>query len=425
MNKIWMVVRREYRESVRKKSFWIGTLAFPLAIALLLLISVAAQVVNPATQKRIAVVDRHGGLFEPLQSGLAEHLLGADEAEYVLESVPPAADAAEQQRALEARVLRDELYGILSASADLDSEDAFRLYRKNVGDEDTFDELRQALHDAVVGQRLESSHLELERQQLDALVAPVALGGYQITAGGESKRKGFGEAFIGPYLFVMVLYFTLYFYGYATLRGILQEKSNRVMEVLLGSLSPDQLMTGKIIGIGLVGLTQVGIYALAAGVARLVALTFVGGGDLEALLDAVSPGILLFFVLFFILGYVMFTSMFAMVGAVCNTEQDAQSLQAPLILLLMLPMLLSFFFVKHPDSTAAAVVSLIPFFTPMVMYMRISTLTPPAWQIALSIALMLGTTYLLFRGAAKVFRVGTLMYGKKPTVREIWRWARG
>jgi len=121
----------------------------------------------------------------------------------------------------------------------------------------------------------------------------------------------------------------------------------------------------------------------------------------------------------------MYTSLFAMVGAVCNSEQEAQSLQAPLIIMLMLPMMLTFFFVRHPDSPAAVAASLFPFFTPMVMYMRISTLTPPAWQIALSIVLMIGTTYLLFRAAAKVFRIGTLMYGKRPTLPEIWRWARG
>lgn len=422
MNKILMVVRREYRQSVRTKSFWIGTAVFPLAMVLLLGISVAAQVINPATQKRIAVIDRHGGLFGPLQSRLAEHTLKDEQPEYVLQRVDPAGDADEQQRLLEGRVLEDELYGILSLPAQLDGDGDFRIYRKNVGDDDAHEELRAALRDAVVGLRLESSELGLDREALDALVAPVALDSFQVTAAGESRKKGFEETFIGTYLFVMLLYFTLYFWGYATLRGILQEKSNRVMEVLLGSLSPDQLMTGKIVGIGLVGLTQVGIYALAGGGLRLALLARFE--DMGALLDAVSPSKLAFFVLFFVLGYIMYTSLFAMVGAVCNTEQDAQSLQAPLIVMLMLPMLLTFFFVKHPDSTAAVAASLFPFFTPMVMYMRISTLTPPAWQIALSILIMIGTTYLLFRAAAKVFRIGTLMYGKKPTVGEIWRWAR-
>ena len=108
----------------------------------------------------------------------------------------------------------------------------------------------------------------------------------------------------------------------------------------------------------------------------------------------------------------------------CNTEQDAQNLNLPLMMTLMIPYLLTFFFVRHPDSTAAVVASLFPPFTPMVMFMRISVLTPPWWQIALSMVLMLASIYVLLRAAAKVFRIGTLMYGKRPTIPEIWRWAR-
>jgi ABC-2 type transport system permease protein len=129
-------------------------------------------------------------------------------------------------------------------------------------------------------------------------------------------------------------------------------------------------------------------------------------------------------VVFYVLGYFMYTAMFAAIGAVCNTEQEAQNLQTPVVMCLVIPMLLTFFFVNSPDSTVAVVVSLIPIFTPMVMYMRISVLTPPAWQIALSIGLMLGMIWLLFKAAAKVFRIGVLMYGKRPTIPEIFRWAR-
>jgi ABC-2 type transport system permease protein len=133
---------------------------------------------------------------------------------------------------------------------------------------------------------------------------------------------------------------------------------------------------------------------------------------------------MIWFLVFFVLGYFMYTALFAAVGAVCNSEQEAQNLQSPVIMCLVIPMVATFFFVTQPDSTLARVVSLIPLFTPMVMVMRINTLTPPLWEILLSIVLTLGFTWLLFRGVAKIFRIGILMYGKRPTVPEILRWAR-
>ena len=141
-------------------------------------------------------------------------------------------------------------------------------------------------------------------------------------------------------------------------------------------------------------------------------------------LSAFTPGKMVFFLVFFVLGYFMYTALFACIGAVCNSEQEAQNLQSPIQMCLMLPMMATIFFVGQPDSTIAVIVSLIPIFTPMVMFMRICVQTPPAWQIALSIVLTLGATWILFRGAAKIFRIGILMYGKRPTIPEILRWAR-
>jgi ABC-2 type transport system permease protein len=148
------------------------------------------------------------------------------------------------------------------------------------------------------------------------------------------------------------------------------------------------------------------------------------GGDLSAVLDSFSPLTLAYFVLFFLLGYFLFVALFAAIGAVCNTEQEAQNLQGGVSMCLVIPMLSTFFFINHPDSTLAIVASLIPIVTPMLMYMRISVLTPPFWQIALSVVLTSLTIWFLMRGVAKIFRIGILMYGKKPTVPEILRWAR-
>ena len=178
--------------------------------------------------------------------------------------------------------------------------------------------LQRALRDAVIGLRLERSNLSLERDRLEKLLAPVELESFQVAAAGQAKKKGFDEAYFGTFAFVMILYVALLLYGVAVMRGILEEKSSRIMEVLLGSLSPDQLMTGKILGIGLVGLTQMAIYAATAGLARIYIAASPMAGDWSGAVDAVSPVKMLYFLVYFILGYFLYTSLFAAVGAVCT-----------------------------------------------------------------------------------------------------------
>jgi ABC-2 type transport system permease protein len=425
MRKVWAVIRREYRDRIRKKSFWIGTLIFPLLMGLLIFGQFGLMKLKTGEQRRLAVIDATGELGQPIRTGLEEHQLGDGRPEYLVELVDPRGNLERARREVEPRVASGELYGVLAIGEELQAGDNFRFYGRNVGDMMAVETIERELRDAVVGLRLARSDLGIERDQLDGIMAPVRFETFQVSKGGETKRKGFIEAYFGTFAFVMILYMALLLYGVAVMRGILEEKSNRIMEVLLGSLSPSQLMTGKIVGIGLVGLTQMAVYAVTAGALRVYVMAQRIDAEWTSALDAFSLVRMAYFMVFFLLGYFMYTALFASVGAVCNSEQEAQNLQGPLIMCLVIPMVTTFFFVANPDSTIAVVVSLIPLFTPMVMFMRISVLTPPFWQIVLSVAIMLVTIWLFFRGAARVFRIGILMYGKRPSLPEIWRWARG
>ncbi len=169
----------------------------------------------------------------------------------------------------------------------------------------------------------------------------------------------------------MLLYMSLLIYGIAVMRGILEEKSNRVMEVLLGPLTPGQLMTGKILGIGLVGLTQMVIYMLIPGAVRLYVTMASVQADWTSVLDNFSPLKMTYLIIFFLIGYFIYVALFAAIGAVCNTEQETQNLQGPVTMCLLIPMVATLFFVNNPASPAAVVASLIPLLTPMVMYLRI------------------------------------------------------
>ncbi|HEU5181406.1 MAG TPA: ABC transporter permease [Candidatus Polarisedimenticolia bacterium] len=447
MHKLLMVIRREYLERIRTRSFWLGTLLFPLLMLGLVVLQIVLADVETAKELKVGFADATGKLGPELQAALTREEAEAagpqtkrqgkgDEAgnektgreekpTILLEILPLEGDLEQTRKRAEPRVLSGNLFGVLTAGTDLDSDSNFRFYTRSVGNIDALRTLRSALRQAVVAFRLEQSNVSLSPDLRLKILKPVEIDSFEIKAQGEAKKRGFMEAYMGTFAFVLILYMSLLLYGIAVMRGILEEKSNRVMEVLLGSVSTDQLMTGKIVGIGLVGLTQLAIYVATATFLRV----YVGLASLQTgwtgALDAVSPANLGYFCVFFLLGYFLYTSMFAAVGAVCNSEQEAQNLQSPLVMCLVVPMVMTFFFVQNPDSPAAVVASLIPIFAPMVMFMRITILTPPLWQIALSILILLVTIYFFFRGVARVFRIGVLMYGKRPTVPEILRWARG
>jgi len=423
MHKILMVLRREYMERVTKKSFWLGTAVFPLLMVGLGFVPMLLVGLGGNEKKIIALVDGTHQLMTPLTRELADEKLKSGEPRYVIQDVPVPASLEEARKPLEQRVRDKQIYGILTINPDIEAKDAFQFYGRTVGDIKSIAEFQSALRRAIITLRFEKANIAADKDVVAKLIAPVDMQTNELTTSGGSTKKGFMEAYFGTFMFVMVLFMTLLLYGIATMRGILEEKSSRVMEVLLGSVSPNELMTGKILGIGLVGLTQVAIYAITAGAIRIY-LSAQDNPEMAGFLSAFTAGKLAYFLVFFLLGYFMYTAMFACIGAVCNSEQEAQNLQSPVQMCLMMPMMATIFFVGQPDSTISVIVSLIPIFTPMVMFMRICVQTPPAWQIALSIVLTLGTTWVIFRGAAKIFRIGILMYGKRPTIPEILRWAR-
>ena len=378
MHNILMIIRREYRERVTKKSFWIGTLVFPVLMLGLVGSSIFFMSMQMAKQRHLAFVDATGVVAQPAAAKLSEGKLKDGSPMWVVEVVPVQGSVEETRKALSPRVLSKELYGVVTIGPDIDSDENFRFYGMNVSDIGATMEIRGALTDSVVAQRLQKSQLAIDQKALEALTKRVDLETFQESAAGGATKKGFEQAFFATFGFVILMFMSLLLYGIAMLRGVLEEKTTRVMEVLLGSVSPNELMAGKILGIGLVGLTQMVIYMGTVGLLRVYILAKMGGGGFGWVQDALSPMKLVFFVVFFLLGYFFYTALFAAVGAVCNSEQEAQNLQQPLTMMLMIPYIMTFFFVKNSDHMAAVIMSLIPPFTPMIMFTRLSAGTVPA-----------------------------------------------
>jgi ABC-2 type transport system permease protein len=210
-------------------------------------------------------------------------------------------------------------------------------------------------------------------------------------------------------------------WGQAVLTSVIEEKSNRVVEVIVAAVPPVRLLAGKLLGVGAVGLTQSLVWVLS-----LALLSALGAGMAVAAgmggLPEIGLPILAGFVACFLLGFFLYASMFAAVGSSVNTTQEAQSLVFPVFLPLVVSIMVFPMVMQSPDSTASVVLSLIPFFTPILMFLRIAVLTPPAWQIALAFGLTGLTIAGVLFVAGRIYRVGILMYGKRPTFPEIMKW---
>ena len=224
------------------------------------------------------------------------------------------------------------------------------------------------------------------------------------------------------------MYMVIMLYGMNTARSIIEEKSSRVFEVLLATIKPDELLAGKIIGVGAVGLTQISIWMLVAAklasspmVAKLLVVAPSGTASMHGVLSGAQIG---FFVLYFIFGFLLYSSIAAALGAMTNSEQELQQLNMFLVLPLAFCMVMLAPTMRAPDSTLAQVVSLIPFCSPLLMNFRTALTSVPAWQIILSVVLMSLTIGIVIWISSRIYRVGILMYGKRPNLPEILRWLR-
>ncbi len=227
-------------------------------------------------------------------------------------------------------------------------------------------------------------------------------------------------AYMMSIFMLTILFSVLMGYGQLIMRGVIEEKNNRIVEVLISSTNTQSLFYGKIIGIGLAGLTQVGIWMVMG---WLLMGKFSLGID-KSILNFLTPELGAYFVIFFIIGYFMYSILFSIVGASVNTDQEAQQYAAPITYLLIIPFMIGIMVTQNPNTPLVVGTSLFPLFTPTLMFMRISVATPAFSQILLSIALSVGFTILLAWLGAKIFRVGILMYGKKPSVKEIIKWVK-
>ncbi|HEX5757849.1 MAG TPA: ABC transporter permease [Thermoanaerobaculia bacterium] len=417
----YVVGKREYLTRIKGKGFWLATIGLPLFLAVMMVVP-ALVMTRSRSGQRLAVVDRTGELAAPLAEKLsAAQAGGAGSVDFTLRVLPPEADAAAQRARLDRMVLAGEIDAwIWLAPEDL-ARGRFEYHAESVSSWLTQAILQRAVSELVSAWRLRRAGFD--SALIAKLTAGVDLDTVRISEAGSRAEGGLGGFALAIGLFV-TLYSVLILYGTQVMQGVIEEKSSRIVEVVTSAVAPLELMLGKLVGICLVGLTQVAIWMTAAVVLTAPGLLASRAMPAGVTMPAITPGIVGHFLALFLIGYFLFATFYAMVGAACNSMQEAQQLASFAILFLVAPMFFFMQVINDPDGRLAVVTSLIPFFTPLVMMLRIAIKMPPLWQLALGYALALLTTFGMVWLCARIYRVGILMYGKRPTLAELWRWAR-
>jgi ABC-2 type transport system permease protein len=435
MRKILAVIKREYIQMVRTKGFIIGTVLGPVFMIALIVVPIIVSSVSVEKQETIGVVDLTNEIFMELDKKLdhKDHRLKDGFRRYVLEKIEPSAGLEELRHKLRERVLKKELSAYIyipedvleigvreSAVRDSEAEEKKLEYvSEHTTDFEKLRALSRVLNNVIIEKRLKREGLD--PQKVAQYIKRVELQPIKITKRGEEKDTG--GTFMISYILALIIYMAILIYGQVIMRGVIEEKSSRVVEVVLSSLKPFQLMMGKILGIGAVGLTQFSIWTLFGIGASVYGTSFIPAG-VNFAMPGIPAHVFVYFVVFFILGYFLFGTLYAAIGSMVNSEKEAQQLVMPVTMFLIVPIMLMIFIIRAPNSSIAVFLSFIPFFAPILMFLRITVLLPPFGQIGASIVILILTILLMIWLTAKIYRVGILMYGKRPKLAEIVRWIR-
>jgi ABC-2 type transport system permease protein len=423
MAKLWVVAKREYLERVRSKWFFIATFFGPVLFGALMILPplVAGRSEASATVGNIIVLDATGTDLGNRVAGVLGGAAGSGT--HVLDLSPDELESAEA--AATDSVLARRARGYLVVDSSTTAGTGARYVGTNAPTIADMNELTRIVREQVLAMRFENAGIDpLEASAIARTRLRLETERLTNTGRGGSGRVNILFAFVVAFL----LYITIFLYGQNVLRGVMEEKQSRVAEVVFASVKPKTLLGGKVLGVGGVGFTQLVLWVASGFVLyqnREPLLVRFGVETTTFPLPNITVAMVLLLLLFFVLGYVFYASLFAAVGAMVNSEQEAQQAQLPVVLMLVSSVALLQAIVTRPDGSLSRILSLLPFSSPIVMPLRMAVVPVSPLDVILSIALLalgcLGVVWL----AGRIYRVGMLMYGKRPTMGELGRWIRG
>ena len=410
MSKAFAVARWEYIEKIKSKAFLLSLILMPLFMIGMSVVPFLFGSRPDSISKIVGVIDGSGELVQPLSQLLEERFKLPDgRPNYVVRplSIGMNNNMVQVKREADSLVSRGEIEGYLVLSPSF--EDSLVEYRTaNVGNIKLSERLISALRDVIVERKLRSRGFD--PAIVGELTKRVDFKTIKLSESGTEEEAGFLEVYFTAYIFMMMMFFLVLTSGQLLVRSMLEEKSNRVVEVLMSSISAQDLMTGKIIGLSGLGMTQLAFWGI---IGLAISLKF---GSVPISIESFS--ILL---IYFILGYLLYAAIFVAAGAPVSTEQEAQQITSYLTIILITPIVLAFPVLENPNSLMVKVLTFIPLLTPTMMAIRIPVQMPPMTEILLSILLLGASALGMMWAAGKIFRTTILMYGKRPGIKELWR----
>jgi ABC-2 type transport system permease protein len=440
-SKIFIIIRHEFLAKVKSKGFVLSTFLAPLGLLMVIIVPIVVTIfAKDTTSKSIAIVDPN--------NEISTQLVQSDSQTYF--NSPLSIDS------LQSLVKESKIDGYIVIPTTIDSLKTIQYYSNSGGSLTQVESIESTLEKTVRAIRMKKSGID--STMLKDINAKISVDVKKVSTKGIENYQTKELAAIG-YVAGMLIYVMILLYGMYVSRGVIEEKANRIVEVMASSVSPFQLMLGKIIGIGSVGLFQILLWislVLVLGIIVPIVLALIPGmsvalspemvtaitqskmqgmngmvGSTPSMftpsiggfqIPTISPLLVFVFLGNFIIGYFMYSSLFAGVGAAVDQESDAQQLQGPIMIPIIIPVLLMMNVVMDPNGTMSVILSLIPFFSPTLMVVRVAVSEVPIWQIIVSYIGMIAMFFLFVTGAAKIYRIGILMYGKKVSLGELFRW---
>lgn len=446
MRKFLAVVKHEYKKIVLKWTFLIATFLFPVlagafAVVPALLFSIKGE------PTRIVIVDESGKVAARLKANLSPEKIAAkakEESETSLKDLTAsqqdkmkrdakrfgetfiftdyAADGKsldQIRRELGGKISEKELDAYLIIPQNFEASNAkYEFFSRKSGDFVTNETLKDALNEAVRSQRLADANIS--EAKLNDLSRDVDLSVKKVDERGDEKNSD--GAFYAAFIIGLLIYITLLIYGQQIMAAVIEEKETRIAEILFSSAKPFELMMGKLVGVGLAGLTQLAIWIVSALILIGVVAVNYGAAGMDIPIPDITPLTILYFFIFFTLGFFIYSTIYALIGSMVTTMQEGSQFAMIPVFTLVIGFYMSFTVIRDPNSTLSFWVSIAPFLAPITMPVRIIAETPPFWQIGLSILLNGAAIAGLVWLAARVYRVGMLMYGKRATIPEVWKW---
>jgi len=406
IRKILAVARWEFIEKVKTKAFIISLIITPVFMILMSVVPTLLMTKADTTTTRIGIIDETGEIAPVLNANLFEKFKLPDgRPNYEVVRIP-----SEGRDRANKMVLEDKISSYIVVDSNIVRSRKFEYVSRNVSNFKEIERLQSAVKDIVVSNELQRNGVN--PRLVNDVSKPVDLETIRLSKTGATEKTEVGSGFAMGYIFIIILALFILTSGQLLVRSVVEEKSNRIIEVLLSSTTADEIMTGKILGLSLLGMTQLAVWA-SIGVAF--------AGQLAAFLTI--PDNIWWEVIFFVLGFLFYATIFVMAGAPVTTEQEAQQATQYVSMLLFFPIIFAFLVIQNPNADYLKVLSLIPLLTPTMMAFRIPVQSPATWELFAGALILMASTYFCMIAAGRIFRIGILVYGKRPTLKELLRWA--